>query len=71
MTYKDQTFCEDWCNNRECFRNYVHIKEAQEPGGYLFKNPWMPISFFIDVPKDCKDIIHKNKDIVTDEHINS
>ena len=53
MCYKDQTFCHDWCANTECFRNYEHIKEAQKEGGYLQRNPWMPVAFFVDIPLDC------------------
>lgn len=59
MTYKDQTFCQDWCDNKECFRNYQHILDAQQPGKFLAENPWMPISFFVDIPKDCTERIVK------------
>ena len=59
MSYKDQTFCQDWCNNEDCFRNYKHIREASEPGGFLAVNPWMPVNFFVDIPVDCKIRIPK------------
>jgi hypothetical protein len=60
MTYKDQTFCNDWCDNKQCFRNYQHIVEAQKENGFLNVNPWMPVSFFVAVPMDCKERIPKN-----------
>lgn len=53
MSYKDQTFCNDWCSNTNCFRNYQHIVEAQKPDGFLALNNWMPVSFFVDIPMDC------------------
>ena len=59
MSYKDQTFCDDWCNKTDCFRNYQHIVEAQKEGGFLHSNDWMPISFFVAPPLDCKDRISK------------
>lgn len=60
MSYKDQTFCQDWCANGECFRNYAHIREELKEGGFLKQNPRMPISFFVDVPLDCDKRIPKN-----------
>ena len=53
MCYKDKTFCNDWCGTITCHRNYKHIKEATDPGGYLAEHPEMPICFFVDIPKDC------------------
>ena len=53
MTYLDKTFCNDWCGTTTCHRNFKHIEEATAPGGYLAENTWMPISFFMDIPKDC------------------
>lgn len=60
MSYKDQTFCHDWCGTTSCFRNYQHIVEAQKPGNFLALNDWMPISFFVDIPLDCKERTPKN-----------
>jgi len=53
MTYKDQSFCNDWCGTTTCFRNYKHIEEATAPGGFLTENPWMPVSFLLAPPLDC------------------
>jgi len=61
MSYKDQTFCGDWCGTTTCFRNYKHITDAQQPGGFLHENNWMPIAFFVDVPVDCKLRTHKDE----------
>jgi len=61
MSYKDQTFCHDWCDNKQCFRNYQHIVDAQQPGQFLAENSYMPISFFVSVPLDCKERIPKNE----------
>lgn len=59
MTYKDQTFCGDWCKKEDCFRNYKHIEEAQKPGGFLEKNPWMPVCYFVEPPVNCAERIPK------------
>ena len=59
MTYRDQTFCHDWCTNEACFRNYKHVQDAQQEGGFLQQNPWMPVAFFVDIPMDCKERIPK------------
>lgn len=63
MSYKDQTFCGDWCDNKECFRNYCHIEEAMKPGGFLATHDWMPVCYFVEVPVDCTARIPKNENI--------
>lgn len=45
MCFKDQTFCNDWCSNIDCFRNFEHCKEA------ITKE--LPICFFVNKPTDC------------------
>jgi hypothetical protein len=57
MTYKDQTFCHDWCDNKQCFRNYQHIVDAEQKNEI---NEQTLISFFVSVPLDCKERIPKN-----------
>lgn len=71
ITYKDQSFCQDWCLKVDCFRNYNNIIIAQQPGQYLHENPWMPISFLMKPPKDCIERIPKEKlsDIVEENDI--
>lgn len=59
MGYKDMTFCNDWCNNTACHKNYNHIVEAQKPGNFLDLNNWMPIAFFVAPPQDCTERIPK------------
>ena len=59
MCYKDQTFCGDWCDNKKCFRNYQHIVDAQQEGGFLQQNNWMPMAFFVAPPIDCEERIPK------------
>jgi len=61
MNYKDQTFCQDNCDTETCFRNYKHITDAQQEGGFLQQNPWMPVCFFVDVLTDCKERTPKNE----------
>lgn len=60
MTYKDQTFCGDWCDNITCFRNYQHIVDAKKPDGFLAVNTWMPIAFFMVPPINCTERIPKD-----------
>ena len=57
MSYKDQTFCHDWCDNKQCFRNYQHIVDAEQKNEI---NEQTLISFFVSVPLDCKERIPKN-----------
>jgi hypothetical protein len=61
MSYKDQTFCHDWCATETCFRNYKHIKDSQQDGGFLHQNPWMPIAFYVAIPEYCKERTHKDE----------
>ena len=51
------TFCQDWCRNFNCDRNQKHIIEAQKEGGFLDKNPWMPVCYFVEPPVDCNERI--------------
>lgn len=46
MCYKDQTFCNNWCGNTDCFRNFEHCKEALTQD--------LPICFFVNKPIDCE-----------------
>lgn len=57
ISYKDMTFCQDWCKNTDCSRNYSHIKQEMEPEGFLAKNPWMPVCYYVDPPVDCSSRI--------------
>ena len=59
MTYKDQTFCQDWRKKEDCFRNYTHIEDALKPGGFPEQNPWMPVCYFVSPPVDCTERIPK------------
>ena len=47
MSYKDKTFCYDWCGNEECDRNYIHTKEARDKA--------IPVYFFVMKPPHCTD----------------
>lgn len=58
ISYKDQTFCHDWCKNEKCFRNYKHILDAKQPGGFLHENEWMPVCYFLVPPEDCNECIN-------------
>jgi hypothetical protein len=44
LCYKDQTFCHNWCGNINCFRNYIHTKDAGE----------ILVMFFVSKPIDCE-----------------
>ena len=57
MSYKDQTFCHDWCDNTQCFRNYQHIVDAFSK---KVIDETTPISFFVAPPLDCKERISKD-----------
>lgn len=57
MCYKDQTFCPGPCANEYCFRHKSHVEEAQKEGGWLDKNPYVPVCWFIERPMDCKEYI--------------
>ena len=61
MCYKDMTFCGDWCATETCGRNYKNIKDAQQEGGFLQQNPWMPFVFFVEPPVDCTLRTHKDE----------
>jgi len=52
MSWKDQTFCHDWCATTSCHRNYAHIQEAQLAN---LIPEWMPVCYFVNVPVDCKE----------------
>lgn len=61
MTYRDMTFCEkQFCSNTECRRNWFQIEEAQKEGGFLHKNPWMPIATFVGAPVGCTKRISRD-----------
>lgn len=57
MTYKAQTFCQDWCDNKECFRNYAHIEEANKNN--LIPES-IPVCYFVSPPIDCTNRIEKS-----------
>lgn len=57
MFYKDMTFCPGPCTNEACFRHMKYVEDAQKEGGWLHQNPWMPVAWFLELPKDCKEYV--------------
>ncbi len=54
MACKEISYCDDWCLNRKCEHNYEHIKDLMYNGQF---SPSKLILFYINPPKDCKEII--------------
>lgn len=55
MCYKDMTFCPGPCANVECFRHKKHVEDAQQEGGWLHQNSYVPVCWFIERPIECKE----------------